>query len=220
MLRDLNIFRRNSGKGSKGEEENIPVDSTDLASVQLDPDISRVPFHAIQEAVQNPNTGIDQEAILRRKVERTPSKNHGRSNVYDRYPPFRTPEKLAAARSRFGWVPKGENGDDSGHQVQIGRGGGYGITTPRAYRTAGKASSVHSDTSSTQSTPTKSVSKPAYPGSARPPLSAGPRCMNFSAGSKGFPVPCAPPVIYNAIEVPHFELKEDPAFWMEHNVQV
>ncbi|XP_039139825.1 kinesin-like protein KIN-12F [Dioscorea cayenensis subsp. rotundata] len=220
MLRDLNIFRRNSGKGSKGEEENIPVDSTDLASVQLDPDISRVPFHAIQEAVQNPNTGIDQEAILRRKVERTPSKNHGRSNVYDRYPPFRTPEKLAAARSRFGWVPKGENGDDSGHQVQMGRGGGYGITTPRAYRTAGKASSVHSDTSSTQSTPTKSVSKPAYPGSARPPLSAGPRCMNFSAGSKGFPVPCAPPVIYNAIEVPHFELKEDPAFWMEHNVQV
>ncbi|KAJ0980308.1 hypothetical protein J5N97_008563 [Dioscorea zingiberensis] len=227
MLRDLSIFRRNSGKGSKGDEENVPVELSNLGSVQLDSDPSRAPLHTIQEPMQNPNPGVDQEAILRRKVERTPSKYQARSNGFDRHPPFRTPEKLAAARNRFGWVPKGENADDSGHQgtgqvsgLGRGFGGGYGISTPRAYRTAGKASSVHSDCSSTQSTPTKSVSKPAYSANARPPLSAGPRSMNFSAGSKGFPMSCAPPVVLNTVEVPHFELKEDPAFWMEHNVQV
>ncbi|WOK93798.1 hypothetical protein Cni_G02499 [Canna indica] len=79
---------------------------------------------------------------------------------------------------RFGLAPNGElgmngleNGDDLSchatstqlpplsHGGGFGPGGGYCSNTPRTCRMSGRAYSVHSDCSSTQSTPTKSVMK-------------------------------------------------------------
>ena len=38
--------------------------------------------------------------------------------------------------------------------------------------------------------------------------------------NKGMPISCGPAIVVNSVEVPYFDLKEDPLFWMEHNVQV
>lgn len=38
--------------------------------------------------------------------------------------------------------------------------------------------------------------------------------------SKNLAMASTPPTVVNTLEVPHFELNEDPAFWMDHNVQV
>ena len=38
--------------------------------------------------------------------------------------------------------------------------------------------------------------------------------------SKNLAMASTPPTVVNTLEVPHFELNEDPAFWMGHNVQV
>lgn len=229
MSRDVKCFRRNSGKIPQSEEsENIPLDSS--STPQFDSDPNRPPLSAIQEIVRNPKLGGDQEAIFRRKIERTPSKSQARA-VSDAQ--FRTPERPPASKNRFGWAPKNEPGSncvESDGQAQLpplsrglslGNGGGYNVGTPRTYRTGGKASSVHSDCSSTQSTPTKSVTKPTHSGftSFRPPMSVG-RTMNYAVGSKAMPMSAPAPAVYIAAEVPHFELREDPSFWMENNVQV
>ncbi|XP_020273285.1 kinesin-like protein KIN-12F isoform X2 [Asparagus officinalis] len=230
MLRDVKFSRRHSGKIPQSEEsnENLPFDSSSTPHIDSDP--NRPPFNAIQEVVRNPKLGGDQETSLRRKIERTPSKNQSRG-VSDAQ--FRTPEKQAATKIRFGFVPKSEPGSSCGDNevpanlpplsrgLSLGSGGGYNYGTPRTYRTAGKASSVHSDCSSVQSTPTKSVSKPTHSGfgSSRPPMSAG-RTMNCAVASKGIPMSAPAPLVYVAAEVPHFELREDPSFWMDHNVQV
>ncbi|XP_073006055.1 kinesin-like protein KIN-12F isoform X2 [Typha latifolia] len=238
MLRDLKLFRRNPGKvpSSEGNNENLPLDSAEPLAFQPDSDPSRAPLNAIQEPVQNPKPGLDQGANLKRKAEATtPSKIQ--SKVLDGHLPFRTPEKQTSSRNRFGWVPKSEPGvncmEESSHHstsqlppinrgISLGTGVVYSMNTPRTYRTAGKASSVHSDSSSTQSTPTKSVSKPAYAGhsGSRPPMSVGNRAISFYMASKGVPIASTPPRVVNSAEVPHFELKEDPSFWMDHNVQV
>lgn len=73
-------------------------------------------------------------------------------------------------------------------------------------------------------TPSKSVGKPhnsgaVYGGSSRPPVNGGVR-SNFTALFKGVPVTCDTLTTVNTIEVPHIELKEDPSFWLDHNVQV
>lgn len=239
MLRDLRIFRRNSGKFQGGNNENVPIGGSESATSLRDYDPSRDPLNAIQECVQNPKAGADQGTILRRKTETTPSKNQIKGSD-SQHLQFRTPEKAAAARNRFGWVAKGEhgsmvveNGDELSHQgpsqlpplsrgPNLGIGGGYGTNTPRSHRVAGKASSVHSDSSSTQSTPTKSVTKPTYSGfsGSRLPVGVGNRMMSFSMASKGIPISSTPPTVVNTAEVPHFELKEDPSFWMDNNVQV
>nr|CAD1841377.1 unnamed protein product [Ananas comosus var. bracteatus] len=236
MLRDLRFFRRNHGvvPPPEGNNENIPADSSEPSGSVLDLDPSRAPLNTIQEPVQNPNPklGSDQGTVFRRKGDATtPSKNQIKGS--DAHSTFRTPEKpSAAARNRFGWAGKSEigpncvdNGDEPSHQgpnqlPPLSR--VYGTNTPRTYRTAGKASSIHSDSSSTQSTPTKSVTKPTYSGfsGSRPPIGAGNRMMSFSMASKGIPISSAPPIVVNTPEVPHFELKEDPSFWMDHNVQV
>ncbi|XP_019702656.1 kinesin-like protein KIN-12F isoform X1 [Elaeis guineensis] len=239
MLRDLRIFRRNSGKFQGGNNENVPVGGSESATSQRDSDSSRDPLNAIQECVLNPKPGVDQGTISRRKAETTPSKNQTKGSD-SQHLPFRTPEKPAAGRNRFGWVAKGEhgamgveNGDELSHQgpsqlpplsrgPSLGIGGGYSTNTPRSYRAAGKASSVHSDSSSTQSTPSKSVTKPTYSGfsGSRPPLGLGNRMMSFSMASKGITISSTPPTVVNTAEVPHFELKEEPSFWMDNNVQV
>ncbi|KAL0914633.1 hypothetical protein M5K25_014996 [Dendrobium thyrsiflorum] len=245
MLRDLKIFRRNSGKNptNDGNNENLPADQTVSSASQEEADPSRPPFSTIQEPVRNRNSGSDQETYFRRRNQKTPSKGHTKGP--DQFFQLRTPEKLAVGKGKFGWVPKSEqpgltspeSRDYSlnqgpfqlpppapliaSHPLNIGN--GYCAATPRSFTTGGKASSVHSGTSSTQSTPTKSVTKPMFNGvsNSRATQCGGTvRAMNFLVSSKGIPLSSAAPPVYASAEVPHFELKEDPSFWMDHNVQV
>ncbi|XP_020592700.1 kinesin-like protein KIN-12F [Phalaenopsis equestris] len=107
------------------------------------------------------------------------------------------------------------------HALRFGN--GYSAATPRSIATGGRASSVHSGTNSTQSTPTKSVSKPminVVSNSRAPQCCRTVKAMNFLVSSKGITLSSAPPPVHASVEVPHFELKEDPSFWMDHNVQV
>eukprot|EP01018_Ginkgo_biloba_P015827 Gb_22755 [translate_table: standard] len=121
----------------------------------------------------------------------------------------------------------------SNRGLVVGNGGSnYG--TPRSVRTGGKASSNHSESGSNSSTPTKSVSRPLNNGHSgapfggagmnnfRPPGSQNSvaRTGNFFQSSKTLAVATPPPTVVNTVEVPHFELNEDPSFWMDHNVQV
>ncbi|CAA6667488.1 unnamed protein product [Spirodela intermedia] len=162
---------------------------------------------------------------------------------------LRTPEKppvavtpAGTARNRFGWAMKNDNGttvskaiEDSGHPFTVtsqlppsdrgtstGVGGGPGFTTPRMFKTMGRTSSLHSECSSTQGTPTKSVTKPLNPGmgGSRPSSSVSNRAANSALCSKQTPMLSFASSTVNTVEVPHFELKEDPSFWMDHNVQV
>jgi len=60
---------------------------------------------------------------------------------------------------------------------------------------------------------------------SRPPMSGGgPRGPGFGLGftlaGRGTPMSFGPPTVVNSVEVPHFELREDPSFWMDNNVQV
>lgn len=245
MLKGLKAFRQSYGKNptTDGNNENLPLDQIVSSAAQLEADPSRPPFNTIQEPSQNPKSGLDQETHFRRKNEKTPSKSHTKGP--DQFFPLRTPEKLAAGKGRFGWIPKCEQSglaspesrEDSLHQAQfpfppppplmtshvMNIGNGYCAATPRSLTTGGKASSVHSGTSSTQSTPTKSVTKPIFNGfsNCRAPQCGGTaRAMNFLVSSKGIPLSSASPPVYFAAEVSHFDLKEDPSFWMDHNVQV
>ncbi|XP_038901859.1 kinesin-like protein KIN-12D [Benincasa hispida] len=231
MLRDFKFLRRVSGKNE--ELENVPVNPRDSSINRIGLDISRPPLNTIQEPIRNSEP--EQEVGLKSRVERTPVKAKGKGS--DLALPLRTPDKHGGAgfssRKRFGWSQKSESGSlpdeekaDSGTcSVQPSRGGGGGgcgnggfsnVTTPRTTRTAGRATSSYSESNSTQSTPTKSVSKPPYSVSR----SKTDRINNFSALYKGIPANPVPPSVVNTVEVPHFDLKEDPSFWMEHNVQV
>ncbi|XP_039802585.1 kinesin-like protein KIN-12F isoform X4 [Panicum virgatum] len=213
MVRDLAAPRRTPARAASaseaGNDENAPGDASDVAAVAADPGAaSRPPLLAIQP----PASG------LKRKPESpapTPSKL-----------PFRTPEK-AAARSRFGWVPP--RGEELPPRAGAGATAfsGSAMTTPRAHR--GKAPvPAASEGGSTQSTPTKSVTKPAYgigTSGSRPPMSGGgPRVAGlgtgFSTSGRGAPLSLGPATVVNSAEVPHFELREDPSFWMDNNVQV
>ncbi|VAI13534.1 unnamed protein product [Triticum turgidum subsp. durum] len=100
------------------------------------------------------------------------------------------------------------------------------MTTPRAHR--GKAvPAASSEGGSTHSTPTKSVSKPAYSvglSGPRPVTSGGARGpgsgLGCSMAARGAPVSSGPATVVSSVEVPQFELREDPSFWMDNNVQV
>ncbi|PKA54315.1 Kinesin-like protein KIN12A [Apostasia shenzhenica] len=219
MLRDLRFFRRNYGKDhpADGNNENLPADLENSSALQLEQDPTRPPLHTIQEPAH-------EETLWTRKHEKTPNKSQVRGP--DALFQFRTPEKVAAAKHRFGSAPKIEqhrptcpaaNGEDSIHR------GALQLLPPPPPPPGGKASSVHSGTSSAQSTPTKSVSKPTFNGftSSRAPGHGGTtRAMNLAFGLKGAPMSSVPPHVYAPAETPHFELKENPSFWMEHNVQV
>ncbi|KAI3769831.1 hypothetical protein L6452_00945 [Arctium lappa] len=217
MMRDFKFSRRNSGKNLNLEEpENVPVNAnlreSSVARITTDSH-SRPPLNTIQEPLQNPSKPDQESGFKSSKIYRTPTKPKVR------YPesgmPMRTPEKQGVlARNRNGW------GQDSRDDGRIGN-----VNTPRSCRTSGRTSSVFGEPNSTQSTPTKSVSKPpnpglVYGGNSRPPIGGGVRMCNFAALSKGIPVTCNTSTNVNAIEVPHFDLREDPSFWMDHNVQV
>ncbi|KAL6623499.1 hypothetical protein ACP70R_033378 [Stipagrostis hirtigluma subsp. patula] len=214
MVRDLAALRRTPARASAseaGNDENAPADASGAAvAAATDPDAaSRPPLLAIQPP---PASGV------KRKPESpapTPSKL-----------PFRTPEK-AAARSRFGWAPP------RGEELPPRAGGCAtpysAMTTPRAHRgkAAAAAGTAASEGGSTQSTPTKSVTKPAYGvgmSGSRPPMSGGSKGggfgLGFSTTGRGTQLSLGPATMVNSAEVPHFELREDPSFWMENNVQV
>ncbi|XP_052194542.1 kinesin-like protein KIN-12D [Diospyros lotus] len=234
MLRDFKFLRRNSaGKNSNSEEiENVPLNPSNSLATQTSTDSTRAPLNAIQEPIQNHKTVAKQELGVRSgKIDRTPTKSKGK--VSDNAL-IRTPEKPGfSAKNRFGFSAKNESGwaatesrdDDRSDVKGSGIGGFANLATPRSTRTLGRAVTSHSECNSTQSTPTKSVSKPPNPGfflasGSRPPVNGGVRIGNYAALSKGLPISCSSIPIVNSVEVPHFDLKEDPAFWMEHNVQV
>lgn len=240
MLRDMKFLRRrSSGKNSNTEEvENVPANPRDSLVAQIGTDSIRAPLNTIQEPNPNHKAVLDQDLGGRStKIDRTPTKP--KSTM-----PVRTPEKLgASAKNRFGWAQKNESssfvsevrdegrGDMTSYVSQASRGVGNvgfaNMATPRSIRAMGRANATSSYTecNSTQSTPTKSVSKPPNPGfcpasSSRPHVNGGPRVGNYVAMSKGLPISCSSSSVVNTVEVPHFDLKEDPSFWMEHNVQV
>lgn len=230
MLRDFKFLRRASGKNE--ELENVPVNLRDSSINRFGSDSSRPPLNTIQEPIRN--SEAEQEVGLKSRVERTPVKAKGKGS--DLALPLRTPDKHGGAgfssRKRFGWAQKSESdslpdeekADSVTCSAQSTRGGGGGCgnggwsnaTTPRVMRTAGRATPSHSESNSTQSTPTKSVSKPPYSVSRN----KTDRINNFPALYKGISANPVPPSVVNTVEVPHFDLKEDPSFWMEHNVQV
>ncbi|KAI8554401.1 hypothetical protein RHMOL_Rhmol05G0095900 [Rhododendron molle] len=239
MLRDIKSSRRYSGKNFNAEEfENAPVNPRDSLVPQITTDPVRAPLNTIQEPNPNPKSVVEQDLGGRStKIERTPTKP--KSTM-----PTRTPEKSGvSAKNRFGWAQKNESilfmseardegrSDVTGYVSQASRGvgnGGFGsIATPRSTRTVGRpnATSSYTECNSTQSTPTKSVSKPPNPGYcpasvSRPHVNGGPRVGNYVPMSKGLPISCSSSYVVNTVDVPHFDLKEDPSFWMEHNVQV
>ncbi|XP_024021248.1 kinesin-like protein KIN-12D isoform X2 [Morus notabilis] len=220
MLRDFKFLRRNSSKND--EAENIPVSRKDFSAVRISSDSPRAPFNAIQDPAPNPKPEQD---VSKSKVDKTPVKSKAKASDHPALP-LRTPDKLGAAMSaknRFGWAQRNEagGGDDFGscsvsRRAGIGN-GGFASMTPRPTRTTvGRAAPSFSESNSTQSTPTKSVSKPPS-STLRSKVDGvvGARMGNFAALYKG-----SSSTVVNTVEVPHFDLKEDPSFWMEHNVQV
>ncbi|KAI3497334.1 hypothetical protein L1887_39873 [Cichorium endivia] len=228
MLRDLKFMRRNSDKNPDVDEpENVPVNGklheSSVSQMGSDSSSSRPPLSAIRDPLQNPSKR-EQDSGFKR-LDRTPTKvnasKHSESGM-----PMKTPEKQGGlARNRYGWALDSRNEVKNGNM-------NMNTNTPRSCRTVGRAvSSGYSDcnstqntqSNSTQNTPTKSVNKPPNPGlshggSSRPPISGGVRTNgNFAALSRGF---SNTHTTVNTVEVPHFDLKEDPSFWMDHNVQV
>ncbi|KAL3621187.1 hypothetical protein CASFOL_036099 [Castilleja foliolosa] len=205
MLRDFKFLGRHMGKKNNTEEaENIPVNPRDSSNPQMNTDPSRPPLNTIQDPARIPR-GIsdhDSSGFKPNRVDRTPTKPKRK------YPDtsLRTPEKQGPmSKSRFNWAQK--NDCPSTNSV---------FDTPNSNRGA---------PNSTQSTPTKSVSKIPNPGyslasGSRSVYNMGARMANYGALSKGIAGSCNQPTIVNTVEVPYFELKEDPSFWMEHNVQV
>ncbi|XP_015944937.1 kinesin-like protein KIN-12D isoform X1 [Arachis duranensis] len=211
MLRDSKLTRRNPVKNE--EIENVdPSDSASAASSCGEG--SRPPLNTIQEG-----SSLS-------KIERTPSKLH-KARGSDPPVPFRTPDKHAAggsvlSKNRFGWNQK----NDAVSMCDERRGSGaVSNVTPRVTRTGGRAAAATtacSESNSVQSTPTKSVTKPPPSSSVRSKAdgSFSARLGSYISLYKGVPSSAVTPMVINTIEVPHFDLKEDPSFWINHNVQV
>ncbi|KAL8170416.1 hypothetical protein V2J09_022220 [Rumex salicifolius] len=187
---------------SKSDEiENLPACHSDFRPPnQASSQLLRDPLHSIPDPTQVSKSGEEKEEGIKARVE-TPVKSKGR--VAEAMPYFRTPEQGNGAiqKNRFGW------------SATESRNVGLLKAT-----TAGRPS-CHMET-----TPTKSVSKPPNAGfapmsSSRVPGSYS-RNGNYAALSRGLPVSNGLPMVVNTVEVPHFDLKEDPSFWIHHNVQV
>ncbi|KAG7631785.1 P-loop containing nucleoside triphosphate hydrolase [Arabidopsis suecica] len=148
------------------------------------------------------------------KIDRTPSKPRAKNP--DPALPLRTPDKYRSAaafsKNRFGWGDKCDSITNTTNAALLN-------TTPKTGRVVGRA---YSETNSTQNTPTKSVSKP--PGSCyRGKLdgTGAVRAGGYASLYKGLSSSSGQvSTVVNSVEVPHFSLKEDPSFWMDHNVQI
>ncbi|XP_019437476.1 PREDICTED: kinesin-like protein KIN-12D isoform X1 [Lupinus angustifolius] len=210
MYRDFKFSNRSSGK----LEEVENVDPLNSHAVQSCVESSRPPLNTIH----------DQDTISHSKLERTPSKK-GRGYESSMLP-LRTPDKHGG-KHRFGWAQRNDtvsNLYDDKTGSGVGNGSLVNVTTPRVIRTVGRgvgsAATACSESNSTQSTPTKSVTKPPC-SSIRSKVDGN----NFSARLGNY----APalhkggmftPTVANTVRVPHFDLKEDSSFWINHNTQV
>ncbi|CAN8258819.1 unnamed protein product [Cochlearia groenlandica] len=216
MSKDVKFSRRDSVKHD--EIENVPENlqasfmsqaSNDSSSSSSSySSLSRAPLNTIPDPLTNPKES-------RSKIESTPSKLKAKNP--DPGLPLRTPDKhrsLAAfSKNRFGW---GEKCDSTANANA-----GSLNTTPKTGRVTGRASSCYSETNSTQNTPVKSVSKP--PGSCYRTGGGGGggRAGGYASLYKGLSSASGQvSTVVNMVEVPHFSLKEDPSFWMDHNVQI
>ncbi|XP_074343871.1 kinesin-like protein KIN-12D [Apium graveolens] len=198
MMRDYKLTRRNSGKHPNVDDiENIPV---------------------------NHNRIEEQEVVIKTsKVEKTPVKPT-RNRYSDAGTPVKTPDKRGITTgNRFGWAQKNES---SSAASEIGGDLNCNRNTPRSTKAVMRGNSSNSESNSANCTPTKSVSKPMNQSTCltvghRPPMAnGGARMANFAALSRGIPSYGTSSTYINTVEVPHFEMKEDPSFWMDHNVQV
>ncbi|CAL0331344.1 unnamed protein product [Lupinus luteus] len=210
MYRDSKFSNRSSGK----LEEVENVDPLNSHAVQSCVESSRPPLNTIQ----------DQDTISQTKMERTPSKK-GRGYESSMLP-HRTPDKHGG-KHRFGWAQRNDavsNLYDDKRGSSVGNGSLVNVTTPRVIRTVGRgvgsAATACSESNSTQSTPTKSVTKPSC-SSIRSKVDGN----NFNARLGNY----APalhkggmftPTVANTVQVSHFDLKEDSSFWINHNTQV
>ncbi|KAK4258730.1 hypothetical protein QN277_005145 [Acacia crassicarpa] len=224
MLKDFKFIRRNSGKTE--EIENVPVDPKDSTAAQSIADSSRPPLNTIQDPFHIPKA--EQDLASQNKTTRTPK---AKGKVSEPTLPLRTPDKLGGslmAKSRFGWAQKneptsvyGDLRDDRRGAADTGNGGLTNATPRTASRNVGRATMSCSESNSTQSTPSKSVTKP--PNSSIRSKADGnfnARLGNYAALYKGIPSSSGPLTVVNTVEVPHFDLKEDTSFWINHNVQV
>ncbi|XP_078442016.1 phragmoplast orienting kinesin 2 [Wolffia australiana] len=223
MLRDLKFFRRNSGKDASADSNDENVAPVDGSVVLPEATINRAPFSAIQEAKYSSDS--ERDAANKRKIEKALSKvgqagpAFKRNHVDDQETAhLRTPDKPPIpatpggnARNRFGWAMKNDNNGPCANNAAEDFGAvvtNNGFTTPRLCKTLGRTQSFNSEGGSTQSVPNKSVGKQfnRATGSAL--------CSKQNLAFHGS-IPTA-----STAEVPYFELKEDPSFWTDHNVQV
>ncbi|GAV81504.1 Kinesin domain-containing protein/Kinesin-relat_1 domain-containing protein [Cephalotus follicularis] len=229
MLRDFNILRRNLDSVKNDEIENVPINPGDSLVSQSTIDSSRAPLHTIQDPIQYPKPKYEEESTtgIRSIIERTPTKPKTKATDSSSLP-IRTPDNKHGtgflSKARFGWTQRNDqmlNPASDDNPLQACRGVG---TTPRSSKAVvGRTVSGYSESSSTQNTPTKSVSKPPNSGfRSRVDGNGGARAGGFAALYKGNPSNCGlvTSTVVNTVEVPHFDLKEDPSFWMDHNVQV
>ncbi|MCD9560462.1 hypothetical protein HAX54_019144 [Datura stramonium] len=234
MLRDFKFLRRNSGKNTQPEEiENVPVNPRDSMGPPTSTDSTRPPLNTIQETTRNLKGGVDQQGGVRvPKIDKTPTKPKA-----SRYSDItRTPEKpLSLPKGRYGWAQKSDSSSNSVEvgdegKADAGTCGGQSRTvavnaTPRSTRTIGRANSNYSESHSNQTTPSKSVTKPPNPAfslasGSRPLATGATRIANYAALYRGVPISGNSSNVSDTVEVPHFDLKENPSFWLEHNVQV
>ncbi|KAK1402602.1 phragmoplast orienting kinesin 2-like [Heracleum sosnowskyi] len=206
MLRDTRFSQRNLRKSSNLEEkENAPL---------------------------NTNTIPDEEVDFKStRLCKTPLKAC-KSRCIDTLLPLKTPEKQGVLGDKsYGVSQKNvlissnvaELGIDSSRDYKNGNGGFGNVITPMSSRPIGKGNLSYS----THSTPVKSVTRPPNPklcltggGTGVASVGGGARMANFAALSKGVPISSSSLTVVNTIEVPHFGIKEDSNFWMDHNVQV
>ncbi|XVF67637.1 hypothetical protein PTKIN_Ptkin10aG0137300 [Pterospermum kingtungense] len=202
MLRDFKFLRRNSSKNE--EIENVPVNPTDILAYQPSNDgSSRAPLNTIQDPLPHPKPP---QGSFRGRIDKTPTKPKAKPS--DSTLPLKTPDKHGfLSKYRFG------SANNEAAESDLRNGGTMNVT-PRVSRGM--------ESNSTQSTPTKGVSKPPVLGFRNKfDGNGGMRGGNFAALYKGVPTStCGPATVVNTVEVPHFDLKEDPSFWMDHNVQV
>ncbi|KAG7582503.1 Kinesin motor domain [Arabidopsis suecica] len=199
MSKETKLSRRDSDNHDD-EIENVPENLRASLLSQTSNDSLKNPKH---------------EKECGSKIDRTPSKPRAKNP--DPALPLRTPDKYRSAaaafsKNRFGWGDKCDS-------ITNTTNAGLLNTTPKTGRVVGRA---HSETNSTQNTPTKSVSKP--PGSCyRGKLdgTGAVRVGGYASLYKGLSSSSGQvSAVVNSVEVPHFSLKEDPSFWMDHNVQI
>lgn len=193
MMRDMKSNRRNRSKSANLDEiENIPV---------------------------SPNTiDQDQVGLKTNKFDKTPTKPSK----------IKCSDGLKTPGNRFGWPLKNESCSTTANiGGDLGTSYRNMMTTPRSNsRGIGRGNnSIFLECNSIQCTPSKSVSKPPNPGLCLtggghrllPPGNGGARVAHFGKGVSGFSSALS---VVDSVEVQHFDMKEDAAFWMDHNVQV